>query len=232
MELRKKALTIFPWKLIFDTVTGDKMLFNLDEDPREHANLIEMEPAVTELLEPIPLKTLFAMPPSWYIELASGGKPHKFKVALKLPTKPVRGKFVLWKLFDDEGRIIKSEELMPRQVRTSTEVILKSDEIETASTFTLIVQVSPRKVPCTFDLAIDGTGNRDRLYLGQKLMNPPGVPFTEKMKKRSITSGEPPERPEPPYILVWHTGTQSPSGRPANLRETTRRKLKALGYIQ
>jgi arylsulfatase A-like enzyme len=54
----KKSLTVYPWKLIYDTVTGEEMLYNLRHDPRELRNAAAADPETRRVLEEVLLKAL------------------------------------------------------------------------------------------------------------------------------------------------------------------------------
>lgn len=65
----KKAVTAYPWKLIYDTVTGDRMLYNLAHDPAEQRNVAESLPEAGKVLDEVLCKTVCGISETWYVEL-------------------------------------------------------------------------------------------------------------------------------------------------------------------
>jgi arylsulfatase A-like enzyme len=102
----KKSVTARPWKLLYDTVTQEVMLFNLSNDPGEYTNLADKEPETKGLLEEMLLKTLLATSDTWYVEVAGGKQAHVFDLQVSLLREPISGNFKLYKFLDSEGRIV------------------------------------------------------------------------------------------------------------------------------
>ncbi len=233
----KKAVTAYSWKLIFDTVSQDEMLFNLAHDPHEHENLIETDSQTASLLEQVLFETMFTMSETWHVEIAPGSEGNTFDITLSLPMRPTSGTFKIWRVFDGEGHLVKPKDMEAggisvRQEQGGSEVNLEMEASTLRRRLQLLVQVAPERIPCTFEISVDGKKDVNLIYLGEELQHPTAIPFTFKMRKRGITRGEPRVRPHEPYVLVWHTGTEYGLHEPAKISDDTKRKLKALGYIQ
>jgi arylsulfatase A-like enzyme len=228
----KKSVTAYPWKLIYDTVSEDQMLFNLTQDPGEHENLVERHSETHAVFEDVLFKTLFGISETWYIEIDAGGQPHNFYMQLSVPAKPVSGNFRMYRFFDSDGHLVHSDRLVLKQSDTHVNRILTLDGLELKGKLTLALKVAPKRVPLTFDLRIDGEHAADRTFLGEGLTNPEGIPFTHKARRRGVGRGTPAARPQPPYFVVWHAGAEYEIDTPVKLGEDTELQLRALGYIQ
>ncbi len=226
----KKAVVSYPWKLVYDIVTGREELFNLKDDPDEDRNLVEGKAEVAIGLEEVLFKTVFSMVGTWHIEIASLGG-HQFDIEMQLPTRPILGSFKMWQFFDGTGHVLR-DQVKALEYSRGGEMVLEVSDIEVNGTVEMVAQVSPLQVPCTFDIKIDGEYDAERVYLGPGLQHPASLPFTYKMRRRGVTAGEAEGRPKQPYVLVWHTNVQYGPSAPARMSDDTKRKLKALGYIQ
>jgi hypothetical protein len=225
----KKSIAAYPWKLIYDTVTGEQMLYNLAYDPCEHSNVIEYRPETRNVLEEVLFKTLCGISETWYIELAAG--THTIDVALTLPARPVSSEFTICKFFDSDGHLLDSERFKLDHVKARTGHTLRLDGLRLNGELTLAVKIVPKSAPLEFDLRLDGESAMGRTFLGRDLKGPDRMPFTQNDTCWEISKGEPRKRPKPPYVLIWHSGTESDFDTPVNLADGTKRKLKALGYI-
>jgi len=225
----KKAVVSYPWKLIYDTATKTMKLYRLDHDPGEVRDLTGQETETADLFEEVLFKTMFAMAGVWHVEV--GGLGHEFDIELRLPTRPLSGSFREWRFFDGSGRLVK-DEVEAVEYRRGDEVALEVKGLKIEGTLEMVVEVMPEQIPCTFDIKIDGRREPGMVYLGAKLEHPDRIPFKHRMRRHAVTRGRPGQRPDEPYVLVWHSGGGYTQGMPARMSEDTRRKLKALGYIQ
>jgi arylsulfatase A-like enzyme len=225
----KKSIAAYPWKLIYDTVTEERMLFNLAHDPGEHNNLIAEEPDVRAALEEVLFKALFGVSETWYVELAGGAGGHRFDVSLSASERPISGKFKMYKLFDSAGRLMGEDRM---RLTEASDNVLRLDGLDLKGTVTLAFKATPKLVPLEIDLRIDGEPATDRTFLGESLSSPKTMPFKQRASREGPSKGAPGERPKPPYILIWHSLADYEVDTPVNLGDATKQKLKALGYIQ
>jgi arylsulfatase A-like enzyme len=225
----KKSLTAYPWKFIYDTVTEEKMLFNLADDPGEKHNMAGQEVASEGLLNEVMIKTLLSLSETWYIEIAGGTDSHTFDIALTVPSRPINGSFTMHAFLDRDGHILDDARL---PVAENAQNIIRVEGLELGGQVTLAFQAAPRMVPVGFDFAMDGRPAGDVTYLGEDLAKPETMPFNEKGGRFGTSAGAPATRPQPPYILLWRTDTRFEAGTQVELGEDTKRQLKALGYIQ
>jgi arylsulfatase A-like enzyme len=228
----KKSVTAYPWKLVYDTVSEEQMLFNLTHDPGEHENLLEQQSETHKIFEEILLKTLFGLTEVWYVELDGGGEAHTFDIRLSLPVKPISGSLKMYRFFDSKGRFVDSNRLVFEETNAGMERFFTLEGIELKGKLTLAMKVTPKQVPVTFDLRIDGEPATGETFIGESLSSPEAMPFSQKAKRRSLAKGAPASRPAPPYVVVWHSGTEYGIDTPVKLGEDTERQLRALGYIQ
>jgi arylsulfatase A-like enzyme len=226
----KKSIVAYPWKLIYDTVTGERMLYDLAHDPGEHNNAIEYRPETRNMLEEVLFKTLCGISETWYIELAAN--TNTIDIALTLPARPIPSEFTVCKFFDSDGHLLDSGGFKLDHVKARTGHTLRLDGLRLSGELTLAVKIAPKTAPLEFDLRVDGERAAGRTFLGKDLKSPDDIPFTQNDTFWEISKGEPRKRPKPPYVLVWHSGTESDFDTPVSLAEDTKRKLKALGYIQ
>jgi hypothetical protein len=225
----KKCVAAYPWKLIYDTVTEDEMLFNLEHDPGEKHNLLDQDTQARGLLEEAMFKTLFGMSNTWYIELVGGSQSHTFDLEIAAQQRPMAGSIQIPRWLDKEGHITSADEL---PLGDESSKVIKLEGLELQGTLTLGFQVSPKRVPMTFDLRIDGEPAITKTFLGETLANPEEMPFSARAGRREISSGFPPTRPEPPYFLLWHQDSAFQGEKPVSLDEEIKKELRALGYIQ
>jgi arylsulfatase A-like enzyme len=225
----KKSITAHPWKLIYDTVTQKQMLFNLEHDPGEHEDLIDRQADAHGPLEELFFQTFFNISETWYVELAGGSEGHKFDLHVSVPRKPIMGNIKMFRIFDSQGHLVDQDRLRLTEV---SENVMRLEGFDLKGSMTIAFKVGPKRVPVSFDLGIDGESALDITRVGENLSAPEEMPVTLKATRRGISKGTPPSRPEPPYILVWHAGFEYGTDTPVELGEDTKRKLRALGYIQ
>ena len=135
----------------------------------------------------------------------------------------------MYNFIDSEGHFV-DEERLPL-VKATTGVI-RLEGLTLGGNLTLAFKAGPKMVPVKFDFEMDGQSAEHVTYLGEKLARPETMPFEEIAGRFKDTEGIPPDRPQPPYILVWHTGRRFEPGIQVELGDDTKRQLKALGYIQ
>jgi arylsulfatase A-like enzyme len=225
----RKSVTAYPWKLIYDTVNREEMLFNLEHDPGETDNVRAGEHEKCHLLEEVLFKTLFGISGTWYLEVAGDGRPHEFDITIRAQSRPVAGKISLPKIFDEHGHLVGPDRIRFDEVSPN---MLKMEGLELTGKLTLAFKADPRRVPLTFDLTIDGQPATDRTFLGESLAQAGEMPFTQKRARQAESEGTPTGRPDTPYFLVWHTGSAFQDEKPVRLDEEIKQELRALGYIQ
>jgi hypothetical protein len=225
----KKSITAFPWKFVYDTVTEEEQLFDLAGDPGEQTNAVAIHQDTGELMREVLLKTVLTIDETWYVEAAGGNTDHIFDITITVPDRPINGNIKMYHFMDSEGHLIDEERL---PLTEASNDIIRLEGLELGGTLTLAFKAGPKMVPVKFDLRIDGESAQSATYLGEKLVRPEGIPFREVGGRFKPTEGAPGERPEPPYIVVWHTGRRFEAGVQVELGDDTKRQLKALGYIQ
>jgi arylsulfatase A-like enzyme len=225
----KKSVTTYPWKLIYDTVTGERMLFNLADDPGEMHNMVDEDLTTAGLLNTVMIKTLLSMTETWYVEIAGGKDHHTFDVAVAVPDRPINGNFTMHAFLDRDGALVDDSRL---PVTEASENVIRLEGLDLGGLLTLAFKAFPKMVPVRFDFLVDGRPAGDITYLGEDLAKAEEMPFEEKGGRFGESEGIPATRPQPPYILLWRTGTKFEEGTQVELGEDTKRQLKALGYIQ
>jgi arylsulfatase A-like enzyme len=226
----RKSLTAYPWKLIYDVETGERMFYNLAEDPSEVLNLAGEPSESMDLLEETLFRTLFSVSDTWFVEIAGGEYPHRFDIEARCNVAPRSAKFELHKVFDSQNAIIATEEVGETRI-TKSRVAIRG--LEVTEPLTLALKLDRRDAQVTFDFAMDGRPATTHTYIGEALLQPVTMPFTEQRpnqeQRRTSTLGR---RPDPPYLMVWCYDPGYGGGVEMELDEETREKLRALGYIQ
>jgi arylsulfatase A-like enzyme len=222
----KACLVTGPWKLVYDIDTEENLLFNLARDPGEQDNLTSENPEIKALLEGLVVRTLLDLSQTWYIEIAGGKDPHTFDLGINIAGGAI---FRLNKYLDTDGDIV-DDDWMPADKPVPN--ALRVNGLKIRDRITLAFKTVPTVTPVGFDFRMNGTSAENVTYLGQGLRVPASMPFMLRPDQASESKGSPHKRPEPPYILVWHSGSGFEPGTPAQLGEDTERKLRALGYIQ
>jgi hypothetical protein len=225
----KKSMTAYPWKLVYDTVTEDEMLFNLAVDPGEQHNVVTSEPETRRLMESVLFGTLFTISESWFVEISGGGESHTFDVIVNAQQKPISGNIKTPKVLDGDGYLVDSTRVRVTEVSSDC---LRIEGLELEGTVRLVFKASPKRAGLTFDLRIDGKPATGRTFLGAGLSSPSRMPFTEKSTRQALSRGIPESKPQTPYILIWHSGNELEPDTPVKLSDDTKERLRALGYIQ
>jgi hypothetical protein len=210
-----RSIIAAPWKLIYDTTSGAKMLFNL-------AELMLME------------QTLFrckvGMTDTWYVKMVAGGEAHTFDATISPPPEIDVRDIHLCEFFDRNGNYIRAEDV-PNVAVSGLE--LKVRNLHFAGELTLAFQTERKLTPAVFDLAIDGKPGTGRTYLGRSLARPEKMPFSMGSGRKAVDSdGVPSSGPDAPYFLVWHEKAKYAGDTTVRLKESTKKELRALGYIQ
>jgi arylsulfatase A-like enzyme len=225
----KKSITAYPWKLIYDTATQKQKLFNLAHDPGEHSNLIDQQTEAHGPLEEMLFQTFFNMSETWYVELAGGGEGHTFDLPISVSQRPIVGDFKAYRIFDSQGHLVDEERLRLTEVARNT---LRLESLYLKGSFTIAFKVAPRQAAVSFDIGIDGESVLDIIHIGQDLSAPEEMPFDLVARRRDPSEGMPLQKPDLPYVLIWRAGSEYGTETPVTLSEDTKRKLRALGYIQ
>jgi hypothetical protein len=225
----KKCMTAFPWKVVYDMVSAETMVFNLEEDPAELSDLAASNPPAAALLKEVLFQTLLNISDTWYIELGAGGEEHTFDLDISISDKSASGNIQFYSLLDGEGRLI-GEDLISFEEASRRGIRLKGVKLDTS--LKLAVKVSPTIAHLRFDLRIDGVPAVKRTFLGPDLTPAKSMPFENAGRRNSKAKGIPTDTPEAPYFQVWYAGVGSQAETPVTLSDDTRRQLKALGYIQ
>jgi arylsulfatase A-like enzyme len=238
----QRCISSYPWKLILDTRTNERSLFNLEEDPGEQHSVSGTQPAVDHRLEQAIYRTLFAMTDSWYVSMVGGSAPHTFDISVRVGPDPLPGSIGFNSLLYPQGpaaagaRGITAD--APGEILAAVQVEVSQSELrirglEARDTTTLAFTADPAKARVEFDLAIDGEPAMSRTLLGRSMEKPEAMPFSRVAGSKSIRSrGAPAGRAEPPYFLIWHSRSPFTGPSRISLNDGTKKALKALGYIQ
>lgn len=226
----KKSVTAYPWKIIYDTASKDEMLFNLENDPGEHDNLIAVAQEKRTVFEELLFNAMFDISETWYIEMNGGGVPREFDIVLKSEKGLAVGDIYLYKMVDGAGRVRDIENLVEPGTATHE---LEIEGLRVADRATLAIKAIPDNIHIHFDLRIDGVPAARETYLGQSLECLERMPFTQRANKPKLKArGRPETRPAPPYLLVWLTEGRYSGETAIDMSEETKRELRALGYVQ
>jgi hypothetical protein len=230
----KKSVTVYPWKLVYEMGTEERMLFNLEIDPAETANLIDEQTgdhaAHLENLENLLFHTLFGISDTWYVEIAAGEDQHIFDITVNARKDLMPGNINVHRLLGAGDEIIRTPEAS-RIEEAGSRLVL--EELRFKGTVTLAFKADPVQIPPEFDFRIDGEPALDRTYLGETLEKADAMPFTQKGRRAKVRSlAGPADRPEPPYFLVWYEESRYSGDTAIKLDEETKKELRALGYIQ
>ena len=227
----RKGATAYPWKLIYDIGNDHVMFFNLNQDPSETRNVASDNPESLDLLESLTLKSVFNMSETWFVEIAGSETTHTFETRITVEHDLTGGKVSPVKVLDEEGRLVNDGVDLRT---TGTDINLRIGPLGKREKRTLVFSTStPRSLPLTFDLRIDGQHAAARIFTGERLRQPSQMPFSRRSARVATrSSGGPEPRPDPPYFLIWHCGGQYGTEVAADLKDKTRHSLRALGYIQ
>jgi arylsulfatase A-like enzyme len=236
-RITTKSLTAYPWKLIYDVSTQERLLFDLEADPGEQENLMAaggwLAPAAETALadlDSVLTEALFRVSDTWFVEMAGGKSPHVFGFDIRIPKSRPPGHFRMQRLVG-AGRDIRDIGAFEDSEITPVRITLSN--LPVTDPVTLAIKTDIGEVALKFDLTIDGRPAVRRTFVGRELLRPVTMPFVEQVAlDNEDLSAEPEGRPEPPYFLIWQYRSPYQGDSSIELDEEMRRELRALGYIQ
>jgi arylsulfatase A-like enzyme len=229
-RITTKSLTIYPWKLIYDTRSKEKMLFNLHDDPGEITNLATTEPTSLGPVEKTLLRTMLDISDTWYIEMAAGPRPRVFSLDITSKVGRLPAHIEAHNLIDGFGNIM---DLAQIDNTITTPSRLSVDALEVTGRMTVAFKLDMAGAPIRLDLSIDGREASKHTFIGRNLIRPVTMPFTEEASENNREpKGEPDRRPEPPYFVIWHQRSLYQGDTSMELDPETTKQLRALGYVQ
>ncbi len=226
----KKCVVAYPWKYVYDIVTGDCMLFDLSSDAGETANLADAAPDALKPVRELLAKTMFGISETWYIELSGGGEEHVFDIEVSSRAGQRTGSIYIAHVFDSDGRMLDIASLGGSGF-SSGGISLR--DLKLSSKVTVAFKVEPERTPLAVDVRIDGQPEAKRVYLGAALDHPDAIPFTiDRLKGESIAPEPPGTRPAGPYSLIWRSGKSLGEPTVFELDESIANELRSVGYLQ
>ena len=228
----KKSITAFPWKVIYDVESGERMRFNLASDPGEKQPLTDTTIAALDALEQALDKTVIAITDTWFIEISGGDSTHTFDIDLTTDVIKGSGNFAFHRLIDSDGTIKPLESIQHARIRSKR---IAMEDVLAPQPVRLAIKRKRVDAPLGFDFKIDGKPALNETYIGVGLVNPESMPFNLADAPDSsglVAVGEPAKRPKPPYVLVWLEKSGYGEHPMVELDEETRRQLHSLGYLQ
>jgi arylsulfatase A-like enzyme len=226
----KKSLSAYPWKLIYDTMTGEATRFNLAEDPKEMHDISDDPGQSLYLLEEALYRTLINTTDTWFVEIAGGTAEHQFDLGVACDVIEGSGRLGLHKVITSSGEFIDTEDMDGAETGP-TKITIKG--LTASQPTRLAFKLRRTDAQIRFDFKIDGEPAAERTFIGASLLVPLTMPFIEQdVPGAEADKGEPTTRPDPPYCLVWLAKSRFDSERVMELDEETRRELRSLGYIQ
>lgn len=225
-----KCIVRYPWKMIYNTLSGEETVFRLDEDPGEHRDLATAEPGLLNRFERMLFPALFKLSETWYVELAGGVSGHRFDPAIRAERGPGIGRIHPCRLFDDAGRVIDPAGALTRK-RSGSIITLSLAEVK--DIYTLAFQVNPSEFPLELDVRIDGRAEPERIRLGENLVKSRTTPLSFGRNRRKVISqSRPAGETARPYVLIWLEKNRYGDDVLVDHDEQTEREFRALGYIQ
>ena len=234
-----KSLTGSTCKVIHQIESGTTEIYDLKADPGEIAGLhleegesagFAAEARCRDVVRAL-FRAMFDMTESWHLEVRTEGRPHRLDIAISASRGIVAGEIYPVRTIDSAGMYypLKLAAAVPGTRRT---ISLKS--LVVAKSLDLVFQSSPARYPVTFDLRIDGKPATEVTFLGSELVRPDGMPFVQTPGKPTCKSrGEPSKRPALPYLTIWLSGARYEEEEVgARLNDSTKRQLRALGYLE
>jgi hypothetical protein len=224
----KKALSRGGWKLIHNLHTDRQRLYNLENDPGETEDLFSSNPPSRAGLEGLLYRTLFATSGTWYVKLDPGPETHRFDLEVRAERMPIIGRISLPALLDPEGGLLTpAEGIMNRP--EGSKLMLSGLVLNRPVTLAFRVEGPPR-LTVDFEAHLDGSPAAGRVFIADDPEAVETLPVSC-LARRSRLTGAPPDR-RPPAIQVWYSRGRFTGKARATLDESTKRELKALGYIQ
>ncbi len=232
-----KSLTAYPWKLIYDMRTHERLLFNLETDPREQQVLDargERPPSGSARmladLDRMLTRTLLRLSDTWYVEMAPGDGYHTFGFDINVHEPRPPGQFSLARLI---GADQETRDLAHVENAVITPSRIGASDLRVTESVTLAFKTDIEETALSFYLTIDGQPAAGQTFIGSDLLRPVTMPFVEQVSddNRGLVT-EPARRPEPPYFLIWRYTSPYQGATSIELDEDMERELRALGYIQ
>jgi hypothetical protein len=228
----QKSLSAYPWKLIYNIKEDETEFFNLAEDPGETVDLSQEPSDSRHLLEQTLYRTLFNIDDTWFLELAGGDEGHTFDVYVTSEAVRGAGHFEFHRIVDARGNILSTDAVGNAIVKPS---VIEIYDLQIKQPVTLALKLMQPKASVKFDLSIDGRPAVRNSFIGADLAQPMTMPFEEKPPppdSDDTSLGEPGERPETPYCLIWLYRSRYQAESAIELDPDTERELRSLGYIQ
>jgi hypothetical protein len=226
----QKSLTAFPWKLVYDMMSGERTCFNLAEDPGEYNDISDEPGQSLSLLETTLFKTLINISDTWFVEMVGGYEEHSFDVSVNCEVARGSGRLDLHKVILHDETIVDTEDIDNAEIGNST---VEIRDLKIKDRVRLAFKLRRKDAPVQFDFKIDGKPATQQTYIGKTLSSPVTMPFTD---WDSVDDGdskaEPETRPEPPYFIVWLSKAGFEGETAMELDEETEKELRSLGYIQ
>jgi arylsulfatase A-like enzyme len=224
----RKAVSAYPWKLVYEISSGAEELYNLVEDRTESENLMNRHRDEATPLEDYIARALFEMSDQWFLEVWGGGAPHHFDLTVSTESGN-RGGWICPFKTGGEGLTATAE--LPAG---SSPSVFEIKDLAAADPVTMGLRIhAPGGLRPEMDFRIDGETAESRTFIGEALDNPGTMPFALPQRAAKVASvSGPAGRPAPPYILVWRIAGRYAGETPADLSEEAKKQLRALGYIQ
>jgi hypothetical protein len=231
----QKSITAFPFKLILNPQSGERMVFDLGGDPGEQTNLASDErgagqPDAHRALEEKLYGTLLRASDTWYIQIDPGGAGHLLEVTVTAGGAQGQADVTLHRLLGSSGRLLEDSQTgLSREAGSRLKLVgLSLDE-----SFILAFKVKPARAMVEFDLRLDGKPATDITYVGKAMAHPEEMPFERRGGRMGRDARDKPlSHPGAPCFLVWHAGKDPQGRRPAKLDRDVKQELRSLGYIQ
>lgn len=224
----RKCVSRGPWKLIYDLSSRGSTVFDRERDPAEMHDIANEDPSVINPLAGLMVKALLRTYPTWFVEMAS--EREVFDLRMTADRGPGVGHVQMAVALDEAGSPVDAF----KGLEVSSHGLEVSAPVPPDRSVTLAFQVAgPPRLPLEFRVKLDGEDAGGHTFLGDSLENPPAMPFALELRGTEARSGSSPRpRPSSPYVLIWHTLPVFKGKSAMKLNESTRRELKALGYIQ
>jgi arylsulfatase A-like enzyme len=226
-----KSAVSYPWKLIYNTVNMESMLFNLADDPGEERNLADQGGGSLEAMEHVLLTTMFSVLDTWYVEIVGGSRDHRFDIDVRCNLEKRLTFFTAYRAFDSRHSSLDFRFLGDHAFADRSRISIGG--LETSEPVTLAFTLEMPGMPVEFDFSMDGEPATDRTFIGRSLARPAVMPFIEQADDE--TSGQlvrARTSPKPPYIVVWLAPAGYRGDTTVDLDPETREELRSLGYIQ
>jgi choline-sulfatase len=229
--LEKKAVTAYPWKLIYELSSTEEMLFDRSQDPGETRNLAALRPEAAIALEELLTRALLETSEDWYVELAGGEGYHTFDIEISTE-KATWGGWIYPFEVTVNGNRTAGDVMNPLTEAPGS--VLKRSGLRVREPVIMGFKIhSPMGVRPRFDFRVDGEPAPGSTFIGEALANPKRMPFNaRKPVAGSKSVSGPAKRPEPPYVLLWRVEGKYGGEAQVQSNERVKEQLRALGYVQ